>query len=45
MKTPKSKGGFLTNFTQNEKLNQVTADTIIVGVDIGSKTHLTRVFD
>lgn len=25
------------NFTQNEKLNQVTADTLIVGVDIGSQ--------
>lgn len=32
------------NFTQNEKLNQVTADTLIVGVDIGSQTHFARVF-
>ena len=33
------------NFTQNEKLNQVTADTLIVGVDIGSQTHFARAFD
>ena len=24
------------NLTQNDRLNQVTADTLIVGVDIGS---------
>ena len=33
------------NFTQNEKLNQVTADTLIVGVDIGSQMHFARAFD
>ena len=33
------------NFTQNEKLNQVTTDTLIVGVDIGSQTHFARAFD
>lgn len=27
-------GGFTMNLTQNDKLNQVTADTLIVGVDI-----------
>ena len=44
-KTPKSNGGFTMNFTQNEKLNQVTADTLIVGVDIGSQMHFARTFD
>ncbi|TGJ76002.1 transposase IS116/IS110/IS902 family protein [Caproiciproducens galactitolivorans] len=33
------------NFTQNEKLNQVTIETIVIGVDIGSETHYARTFD
>ena len=33
------------NLTQNKRLNQVTADTLVVGVDIGSKTHFSRAFD
>lgn len=33
------------NLTQNDKLNQVTADTLIVGVDIGSQIHFARAFD
>ena len=33
------------NLTQNDRLKQVTADTLIVGVDIGSKTHFCRAFD
>lgn len=33
------------NHTQNERLNQVTADTLIVGVDIGSQEHFARAFD
>ena len=33
------------NLTQNDRLNQVTADTLIVGVDIGSQTHFARAFD
>ena len=33
------------NLTQNNRLNQVTADTIIVGVDIGSQTHFASAFD
>ena len=33
------------NLTQNDKLNQVTADTLVVGVDIGSETHFARGFD
>ena len=38
-------GGFIMNLTQNDKLNQVTADTLIVGVDIGSQIHFARSFD
>jgi hypothetical protein len=33
------------NLTQNDRLNQVTSDTIIVGVDVGSQTHFCRAFD
>ena len=33
------------NFTQNEKLNQVTTETLVIGVDIGSETHYARAFD
>lgn len=33
------------NLSQNDKLMQVTLDTLIVGVDVGLKTHFCRVFD
>ena len=33
------------NLTQNDRLKQVTSDTLIVGVDIGSQTHFCRAFD
>lgn len=33
------------NLTQNDRLNQVTADTLVVGVDIGSREHFARAFD
>ena len=33
------------NLTQNDRLNQVTSDTLIVGVDIGSQDHFARAFD
>lgn len=33
------------NFTQNEKLNQVSEQSIVVGVDIASETHYARAFD
>lgn len=33
------------NFTQNNRLSQVTADTLVVGVDIGSQDHYARGFD
>lgn len=30
------------NFTQNDRLKQVTSDTLVVGVDVGSKTHFAE---
>lgn len=33
------------NCTQNEKLKQVTEQTIVIGVDIASETHYARAFD
>lgn len=33
------------NFTQNDRIKQVTSETLVVGVDIGSQTHFCRAFD
>ena len=33
------------SITQNEKIRQVTEETMVVGVDIASETHYARVFD
>lgn len=33
------------NVTQNDRLMQVTSDTLIVGVDVGSQTHFCRGFE
>lgn len=33
------------NNTQNKKISQVTDDTLVVGVDIGSTTHYARAFN
>ena len=33
------------NLTQNDRLKQVTSETLIVGVDVGSQTHFCRAFD
>jgi hypothetical protein len=33
------------NYTQNDKIEQVTDTTLVVGVDIGSQTHYARAFD
>jgi len=33
------------NFTQNDKLMQITPETLVVGVDIGSEFHFARAFD
>lgn len=36
---------FNMNYTQNEKIEQVTDTTMVVGVDIGRQTHYARAFD
>lgn len=33
------------NYTQNERIEQVTDTTLVIGVDIGSTTHYARAFD
>lgn len=33
------------NFTQNQKINQVTERNIVVGIDIASEIHYARAFD
>ena len=33
------------NLTQNDRLNQVSSETLIVGVDVGSQIHFCRAFD
>lgn len=33
------------NYTQNKKIEQVTADTLIIGIDIGSDLNYARAFD
>lgn len=33
------------NFTQNEKLDQVTTERLVIGVIIGSEMHYARAFD
>lgn len=33
------------NFTQNEKLNQVSENSIVIGADIASELHYARAFD
>lgn len=32
------------NFTQNDKINQVSETTLVVGIDVGSETHYARAF-
>ncbi|MBS4023499.1 MAG: IS110 family transposase, partial [Dethiobacter sp.] len=32
-------------YSQNEKIMQITSETLIVGVDIASETHYARAFD
>lgn len=36
---------FQMNYTQNEKIEQVTDSTMVVGIDIGSQIHYARAFD
>ncbi|MBR4059730.1 MAG: hypothetical protein IKK03_07810 [Lachnospiraceae bacterium] len=33
------------NLTQNDRLNQVTSEILIVGVDVESQIHFCRAFD
>jgi len=33
------------NYTQNERIEQVTDTTLVVGIDIGSQLHYARAFD
>jgi transposase len=33
------------NYTQNEKILQITNETLIIGVDVASETHYARAFD
>lgn len=33
------------NFTQNEKISQVSEETLVIGIDIASETHYARAFD
>ena len=33
------------NYTQNQKIEQVTESTLALGVDIGSSEHYVRAFD
>lgn len=33
------------NYTQNQKIEQVTESTLVLGVDIGSSEHYVRAFD
>ena len=33
------------NYTQNDRIEQVTDATLVIGVDIGSQTHYARAFD
>ena len=33
------------NYTQNEKIEQVTESTLVLGVDIGSSEHYVKAFD
>lgn len=32
-------------YSQNERILQITEETLIVGVDVGSQTHYARAFD
>ena len=33
------------NYTQNERIEQVSNDTLVIGIDIGSQMHYARAFD
>ena len=33
------------NYTQNERIEQVSNETLVIGIDIGSQIHFARAFD
>ena len=33
------------NSTQNRKIEQVTAKTLVIGIDVGNEEHYARAFD
>ena len=33
------------NYTHNEKIEQISDTTLVIGIDIGSQTHYARAFD
>lgn len=32
-------------YTQNDKILQITEETLVVGIDVASKVHYARAFD
>lgn len=42
---PIIQGGYTMNYSQNDKINQITTDTMVVGVDIAKFTHVARAVD
>jgi transposase len=38
-------GGAQMNYTQNEKINQVTESSLVIGIDIASEVQYARAFD
>lgn len=40
-----SKGGLLLNNNRNNKINQMTEDTLVIGIDIAKNTHYACALD
>lgn len=40
-----NQGGLIMNYNRNEKLKQITPETLIVGIDIAKHKHVARVVD
>ena len=40
-----SKGGLLLNHNRNNKINQITEDSLVIGIDIAKKTHYACALD
>lgn len=41
----KNQGGLLMNYTQNNKITQITPSTLIIGIDIAKDKHVARAQD